>query len=150
MIGFLMPNIKIKTGLNNFVKSVDEIEEITGIDFFYNLPDADEIFLESNVILSDWNFTNFSISPSVKNNYSSLTSKSISVQCKGAAKSTGARCKNKTKSENQYCYLHKNQSSDYKAPKKSNDVGRCKAITKAGNQCKRSASSGSKYCWQHK
>ena len=80
----------------------------------------------------------------------SLTSKSISVQCKGAAKSTGGRCKNKTKSENQYCYLHKNQSSDYKAPKKSNDVGRCKAITKAGNQCKRSASSGSKYCWQHK
>lgn len=150
MIGFLMPNIKIKTGLNNFVKSVDEIEEITGIDFFYNLPDADEIFLESNVVLSDWNFTNLSISPSVKNNYSSLTSKSISVQCKGAAKSTGARCKNKTKSENQYCYLHKNQSSDYKAPKKSNDVGRCKAITKAGNQCKRSASSGSKYCWQHK
>ena len=47
MIGFLMPNIKIKTGLNNFVKSVDEIEEITGIDFFYNLPDADENFLES-------------------------------------------------------------------------------------------------------
>ena len=150
MIGFLMPNIKIKTGLNNFVKSVDEIEEITGIDFFYNLPDADENFLESNVVLSDWNFANFSISPSVKNNYSSSTSKSISVQCKGAAKSTGARCKNKTKSENQYCYLHKNQSSDYKAPKKSNDVGRCKAITKAGNQCKRSASSGSKYCWQHK
>jgi endonuclease G len=150
MIGFLMPNIKIKTGLNNFVKSVDEIEEITGIDFFYNLPDEDENFLESNVVYSDWNFTNFSISPSVKNNYSSSTSKSISVQCKGIAKSTGARCRNKTKSENQYCYLHKNQSSDYKAPKKSNYVGRCNAITKAGTQCKRNASTGSKFCWQHK
>ena len=150
MIGFLMPNIKIKTGLSNFVKSVDEIEEITGIDFFYNLPDEDENFLESNIIYSDWNFTNFTISPSVKNNYSSSTSKSISVQCKGIAKSTRARCRNKTKSENQYCYLHKNQSSDYKAPKKSNYVGRCNAITKAGTQCKRNASSGSKFCWQHK
>ena len=100
MIGFLMPNVKIKIGLNNFVRSVDEIEEITGIDFFCNLPDQDENFLESNVVHSDWNF---SISPSVKNNYSS----SISVQCRGTAKSTGARCKNKT--DNQYCYLHKNQ-----------------------------------------
>ena len=150
MIGFLLPNIKIKTGLNNFVKSVDEIEEITGIDFFYDLPDEDENLLESNVVLSDWNFTNFSISPSVKNNYSSSISKSISVQCKGIAKSTGVRCRNKTKSENQYCYLHKNQSLDYKVPKKSNDVGRCKATTKVGTQCKRSASSRSKYCWQHK
>ena len=150
MIGFLMPNIKIKTSLNNFIKSVDEIEEITGIDFFYNLPDVDENFLESNVVYSDWNFTNFSISSSAKNNYSSSTSKSISVQCKGIAKSTGVRCRNKTKSENQYCYLHKNQSSDYKAPKKSNYVGRCNAITKAGTQCKRNASTGSKFCWQHK
>jgi hypothetical protein len=49
-----------------------------------------------------------------------------------------------------YCYLHKNQSSDYKAPKKSNYLGRCNAITKAGTQCKRNSSSGSNYCWQHK
>tara|TARA_B110000908_G_C10154480_1_gene402966 strand:- start:109 stop:1125 length:1017 start_codon:yes stop_codon:yes gene_type:complete len=150
MIGFLMPNVKIKTGLENFVKSVDEIEELTGIDFFYNLPDEDENFLESNVVFSDWNFTNFSISSSAKNNYSSSISKSVSAQCKGSAISIGARCRNKTKSENQYCYLHKNQSSDYKAPKKSNYLGRCNAITKAGTQCKRNSSSGSNYCWQHK
>jgi endonuclease G len=150
MIGFLMPNIKIKTGLDNFVKSVDEIEVLTGIDFFYNLPDEEENLLESNVVFSDWNFTNFSVSTSSKNNYSSSISKSISAQCKGLAVSTGARCRNKTKSENQYCYLHKNQSSDYKAPKKSNYVGRCNAITKAGTQCKRNSSSGSKFCWQHK
>lgn len=56
MIAFLMPNIKIKTRLENFVKSVDEIEKITGINFFYNLPDEVESLLEANIEFSNWNF----------------------------------------------------------------------------------------------
>lgn len=146
MIGFLMPNIKINNKLNNFVKTVDEIEKITGIDFFYNLPDKDEDILESNIVFSDWDF---SVSTPLKKKSSSV-SNPISVQCSGIAKSTGARCRNKTKSENQYCYIHKNQAPDYDAPKKTNYVGRCKAITKAGIQCKRNASGGTRFCWQHK
>ena len=147
MIGFVMPNTKIDSDLKKFVKSVDEIELLTGVDFFFNLPDEDENLLESNVNLSDWNFGTLSKSSPFKKNY--YSSNSISTQCIGYAKSTGKRCRNKTKNTNQYCYIHQSQSSDYKEPKKTKYVGRCNAITKAGNRCKRNASSGSRYCWQH-
>ena len=56
---------------------------------------------------------------------------------------------NKTKNENGYCYAHQKQSPDYRAPPKTNYVGRCNATTKKGTRCKRNASTGSRFCWQH-
>jgi endonuclease G len=145
MIGFLMSNTKLMGQLSSYTISVDRIEAITGIDFFSQLPDNIENDLESKVDLSDWDFT-LSSSGSYK------SSKSVSKQCKGIAKSSGNRCRNKTTNESGYCYLHQNQSNNYVAPKpkKANYVGRCNALTKAGSRCKRNASSGSRYCWQHK
>lgn len=143
MIGFLLPNTKINLGLQSYVKSVDHIENLTGIDFFYDLEDGLENALEAKSILSSWDFDAKSMSST------SNKSSSTALQCKGNAKSTGNRCRNTTKNKNQYCYAHQSQSSDYKPPVKSNYVGRCNATTKAGNRCKRNASSGSRYCWQH-
>lgn len=37
-----------------YVNSVDQVERITGFDFFYNLPDDIEEKVESNANLSDW------------------------------------------------------------------------------------------------
>ena len=142
MIGLVMPNQKITNDLKHYVKSVDYIESITGIDFFYQLDDDYEEELESDVNLKDWNF-NIISKPSNSSN------KVSSKQCSGKAKSTSSRCRNMTKNDNGYCYLHQNQSSDYTPPKKTNYIGRCSAITKKGTQCKRNASNGTKYCWQH-
>ena len=142
MIGFLMPNSKISLGLKSYVKSVDEIESLTGIDFFYDLDDDLENKLESKSDITDWDFS-----------ASSTTSKSsiaTALQCKGIAKTSGNRCRNNTKNENQYCYAHQSQSSDYTPPARTNYVGRCSANTKSGSRCKRNASRGSRYCWQHK
>lgn len=142
MIGFLMPNAKINLDLRYYARSVDEIEMLTGIDFFYNMDDSLENRLESELRIDNWNFNS---TPS----FSTDSSNSSSTQCKAIAKSTGNRCRNKSKNTNGYCNVHKAQAPDYIPPKKSNYVGRCNATTKKGTRCKRNASSGSRYCWQH-
>lgn len=54
-IAFLMPHEDSEKGLYQFVTSIDEIEEITGIDFFPNLPDELENKLESSSNYISWN-----------------------------------------------------------------------------------------------
>tara|TARA_B110000879_G_C11134458_1_gene497492 strand:- start:996 stop:1889 length:894 start_codon:yes stop_codon:yes gene_type:complete len=106
MIGFVMPNQKIENDLKYYVKSVDYIENLTGIDFFYQLDDAIEKELESQINLKEWDFS------IVKKSSNSLR-KIASKQCLGIAKSTYKRCRNNTKNENGYCYIHQSQSKDY-------------------------------------
>ena len=144
MIAFLMPNEKVTLPLASYIVSVDKIEDLTGIDFYSKLEDDLEEKLESQKSIKGWNFDSKLTSVPKTNN-----SNSISSQCSGIAKSTGNQCRNKTKNENGYCYAHQKQSPDYKAPPKTNYVGRCNAITKKGTRCKRNASTGSRFCWQH-
>ena len=54
MIGFVLPNEKSDQDLTDYTVSVDEVERITNIDFYYNLDDQFEDYLESN--LGDFNF----------------------------------------------------------------------------------------------
>jgi endonuclease G len=53
-IGFIMPNKAGNRPLMTYMLTVDEIEEQTGIDFFYNLPDSIESQVESIYSISDW------------------------------------------------------------------------------------------------
>lgn len=55
-IGFVMPNATSNKPVSAFVKTIDEIEEITGIDFFPELEDDLENELESKVNISKWTF----------------------------------------------------------------------------------------------
>ena len=41
--------------LSIYAKSIDQLETLTGIDFFCNLPDETENKVESAYKLSDWN-----------------------------------------------------------------------------------------------
>ncbi|HAK75949.1 MAG TPA: endonuclease [Runella sp.] len=54
MIGFLLKNEFSSENLKTFVVSVDEIERLTGIDFFPKLPDALEKKLESSTTTQGW------------------------------------------------------------------------------------------------
>ena len=49
MIGFVLPNEKSDQDLIDYSVSVDEVERITKIDFYYNLEDRMENVLESNL-----------------------------------------------------------------------------------------------------
>lgn len=57
MIGFLMPNQKITSGPWSYVITVDSIEQLTGIDFFPQLPDILEDSLEGIRQIKYWKST---------------------------------------------------------------------------------------------
>lgn len=53
-IGFIYRNEGVKQTMEEAVRSVDEIEQLTGIDFFPALDDQTEDRIESRARLSDW------------------------------------------------------------------------------------------------
>jgi len=54
MIGFIIENKGSKRPLKIFVVTVDEVEKITGLDFFSELPDVIEDKLEREVNINSW------------------------------------------------------------------------------------------------
>jgi endonuclease G len=56
MIAFLIPHENSRKPLYDFVVSVDDIEELTGIDFFPQLENSIENKLESSSRFKDWSF----------------------------------------------------------------------------------------------
>ena len=55
-IAFLMPNKDSKEALYKFTTSIDQIENLTGIDFFKALPDSIENKLEAKSDYKGWSF----------------------------------------------------------------------------------------------
>ncbi len=56
MLGFVFKNKNINLPLEDYIKTVDEIEKETGIDFFPALPDNIENKLESEISTKRWNW----------------------------------------------------------------------------------------------
>ena len=55
-IGFILPNEKCQQPLTYYAVTVDEVEQVTGLDFFYLLNDDVENELEGKINIDDWNF----------------------------------------------------------------------------------------------
>lgn len=53
-IGFIYPNMSSPGNMKDYSMSIDEVEKITGIDFFYNLPDELENRIESVASFKEW------------------------------------------------------------------------------------------------
>lgn len=53
-IGFIMPNTYVQGGMATTATSVDNVEAITGYDFFSQLPDSIENIIEANYNLHQW------------------------------------------------------------------------------------------------
>ncbi|NKI26054.1 DNA/RNA non-specific endonuclease [Arenibacter sp. 6A1] len=56
VLAFLFPHRESNAKLSRFVVPVDEVEALTGIDFFPELPDTQETKLEAAKDLSTWKF----------------------------------------------------------------------------------------------
>lgn len=54
-IGFVYPNFSSPGNMQNYSMTIDEVEKITGYDFFYNLPDSLEEAVESVASFKEWN-----------------------------------------------------------------------------------------------
>lgn len=146
MIALVLPNEKVLKPLKYYVVTVDKVEKMTGIDFFPQLEDELEYYLESNSDISKWNEP---IIQKEEDTKPPPSNQSGSIQCKGISKSSGNRCKNKTTYSNGYCFLHQAQAVSKSTSESTGDIGRCMGTMKDGSRCKKSAASGSQYCWQH-
>ena len=56
LIGFLMEGVESKKPLEQFTVSIDEIEKLTGINFFEKLENEIEAKLEREVVTKNWKF----------------------------------------------------------------------------------------------
>lgn len=120
-IAFLIPSNTSSSNIEKYAISIDSLEKITNIDFFYNLPDDQENLIESNLCMKCWfknvnqensNYEN-QISNSVEKNINTHT---VSVQCSGTTQK-GDQCKNQTNNQNGFCYLHQDQANKEAIPK---------------------------------
>lgn len=54
-IAFVYPNMSAPGNMQNYVMTIDDVEKLTGFDFFYNLPDNIENEVESKASFAEWN-----------------------------------------------------------------------------------------------
>jgi len=148
-IAFIMANQGSKEDLQHFAVTIDSLEKLTGIDFFYQIPEKQQRVFESVIDPGKWSWSSTSTKESGDK-------AATSTQCQGKTKA-GAQCKNKTLNANGYCYLHQNQTAgsvnqenSVKSPSPKRSVSvRCGATTKKGTQCSRKTLSPNGRCWQH-
>jgi hypothetical protein len=53
-IGFIIPNHKEKNKYHYYVKTIDEVENASGLDFFHELDDSIEKKIENEANISKW------------------------------------------------------------------------------------------------
>ncbi|WMN11724.1 DNA/RNA non-specific endonuclease [Marivirga salinae] len=142
-IGFLLPNRKGHGDLADYVVFIDQIEKLTGFDFYSQLADSIENNIEARYDPNYWNWK----ASKVKTYGNSNTS--TAIQCKGNTQK-GARCRNRTKNEIGFCYLHESQADGVSTEPATRATSvRCSATTNAGTRCKRKTKSANGKCWQH-
>ena len=116
-LGIIIPNRKLENQLKTFVVSVDEIENLTGIDFFPELPDNTEKLLESSINSTAWSWVksksyttrDLNYKNKMETNNSKRLPAGSSIQCLGNTKA-GKRCKRKTLNYDGYCNSHRIQT----------------------------------------
>lgn len=97
-IGFILPNESSKSLLQNYAVSIDSVEKVTGIDFFYLLKDQEENLIEKELCINCWSWKS-------QKNSAEKISAAVSVQCGGITKA-GNRCKRRTTNASGRCYQH--------------------------------------------
>lgn len=102
-IAFVLPNEASQQPLNNYIITIDSLENLTGINFFAALQDDEEAPIEANVHAPLWGFQT---STQIQN---TTEKRGEAVQCKGISKSLNAPCKQLTTNANGYCHQHQNQ-----------------------------------------
>jgi endonuclease G, mitochondrial len=53
-IGFIIPNKSSQELLQHYAVTIDSVEKVTNIDFFYQLPDDQEKVIESKIDINKW------------------------------------------------------------------------------------------------
>lgn len=153
-IAFVLPNEASQQPLNNYLITIDSLENLTGINFFAALQDDEEALIEANVHAPLWGFQT---STQIQN---TTEKRGEAAQCKGFSKSSNAPCKLRTTNANGYCHHHQIQALEQTKDNLQINSGKptetntskavqCSGTTKAGNRCKRTTTNASGRCYQH-
>ena len=97
-IGFILPNESSKSLLQNYAVSIDSVEKVTGVNFFYLLKDQEEDLIEKELCINCWSWK-------IQKNSAEKNKATVSVQCSGITKA-GNRCKRMTTNASGRCYQH--------------------------------------------
>ncbi|MEJ2594423.1 MAG: DNA/RNA non-specific endonuclease [bacterium] len=97
MIAFIMRNKKLRDPLDDFIVTVDEVEKMTGIDFFASLPDSLENEMESTVNEAYWVINT--------KEPAKTTIEGERRQCK-AITAAGTRCTRTAQPGSDFCWQH--------------------------------------------
>ncbi len=136
MVAFIVPNARLDRPVLSYMRTVDEVERLTGLDLYVSLPDSLEEALESTLSPLFWPAQPSARTEPVRQSpqvparihppavdrpgssgQGSQTGRSsatparpasTSVQCRGTTLE-GQRCKRKTKDPSGYCYQHRPQ-----------------------------------------
>ena len=100
-IGFIVPHQSSTSALSSYCVSVDRVEEVTGLDFFWELPDDIEFKIESNYDYSAWSEQNIKIPPPSKD----VTRGGEKHRCI-AITQKGYQCKRNAQADSKYCWQH--------------------------------------------
>ena len=68
-IGFVLPNKGSSERLESFATTVNEVEQLTNLDFFPKLPDTIKEKLEASFSVADWQFDTFQASAEQRQNF---------------------------------------------------------------------------------
>lgn len=77
-IGFVLPNENLTSPLVSYTMSIDELEDITGLDFFPALDDSIEDRIEAKFNVGDWQYGKFK-SPDSDGNFTAPSKSGSSV-----------------------------------------------------------------------
>lgn len=81
-IAFLLPNKRGENKLSDYVISIDELESITGIDFFPHFPDSLMNVLENSVDIKPWFENTYQRDPSIPEILANQASNYVNQICK--------------------------------------------------------------------
>jgi endonuclease G len=112
-IGFILPNRAGSEPLQSYTVSIDSLEKVSGLDFYYQLNDLVERELEKSACIPCWEWNAANTKHAVPEQRETKVSEKKpakqsagkSVQCSGRTKS-GTRCKRTTTSSSGRCYQH--------------------------------------------
>lgn len=143
-IGFILPNAASSAPLQSFAVTIDSVQQLTGINFFYQLPNKAEVALEKTICIACWPWQGNSSSRSPSDAATTTAS-----QCNGLTKA-GNRCNLRTTRLSGFCHLHdaQTETAPAQSPQRQTSV-QCSGTTKAGNRCKRVTLNASGRCFQH-
>ncbi|MFI3285162.1 MAG: DNA/RNA non-specific endonuclease [Rikenellaceae bacterium] len=98
MIAFLMENTKLSEPLDSYVTTVDEIETLSGINFFAEIDDA-VTQQESQIEIEKWQADDYSTTKTESKEQPTTD------QCQGKTAS-GKQCSRKAQKGSAYCWQH--------------------------------------------